>query len=227
MRASIGLLLCLGLPCIVDAGEQDEIRRAVEAGAVRPLAEILADVQARHPGRVLDVELERRADGTRLYEIEVLGADGRTMEIQVDARSGLPLERRGAGSATLQPLSVLLRKVLERHPGHVIDVDLDRDHYYIQIAPASGGLRRLRIDAVHGWIEDQAGEPAGWDRVLSLPEILERLAREQPGTVLEVELERGGDGHPEYEFDLLDDRGRIVELRVDAVSGVILTEEDP
>jgi uncharacterized membrane protein YkoI len=227
MRASIGFLLCLGLSCPVAAGEQEEIRRAVEAGALRPLAEILADVQARHPGRVLDVELERRGDGTRFYEIEVLGADGRTVEILVDARSGVPLDRRGAGSAALQPLSRLLREVLERHPGQVIDVDLDRDHYDIQIAPASGGLRRVRIDAVSGRIEDHASGRADWDRVLSLPEILEGIAREHPGTVVEVELERGGAGNPEYEFDLLDDRGRILELRVDAVSGRILADDRP
>ena len=175
MRVSTGLLLCLFLVSRVAAGEQEEIRRAVEAGALRPLAEILAEVQARHPGRVLDVELERRADGTRYYEIEVLGADGRTVEIQVDARSGLPFDRRVGGNARMQPLSVLLRKVQERHPGQVIDADLDRDHYDIQIATTSGGLRRVRIDAIHGRIEERADQPGDWDRVHSLPEILERM----------------------------------------------------
>ena len=61
----------------------------------------------------------------------------------------------------------------------------------------------------------QAGE------VLPLPQLLERVAREQPGQVLAVELERE-DGRWVYELKLLDPAGRLVKLEVDARSAELL-----
>ncbi len=61
----------------------------------------------------------------------------------------------------------------------------------------------------------QAGE------VLPLPQLLERVAREQPGQVLAVELERD-DGRWIYELKLLDPAGRLVKLEVDARSAELL-----
>lgn len=61
----------------------------------------------------------------------------------------------------------------------------------------------------------QAGE------VLPLPLLLERVAREQPGQVLAVELERH-DGLWVYELKLLDPAGRLVKLEVDARSAELL-----
>lgn len=61
----------------------------------------------------------------------------------------------------------------------------------------------------------QAGE------VLPLPQLLERVARVQPGQVLAVELERD-DGRWVYELKLLDPAGRLVKLEVDARSAELL-----
>ena len=59
---------------------------------LRPLAEILQDVQQRHKGRVIDIELERGADGRRWYEIKL--ANGQRTEIYIDAVTGQDIPGR-------------------------------------------------------------------------------------------------------------------------------------
>ncbi|MFC5497186.1 PepSY domain-containing protein [Caenimonas terrae] len=58
-------------------------------------------------------------------------------------------------------------------------------------------------------------------QVLPLPTALERLAREQPGQVLEVELEQEG-GVWIYEIKLLRADGRLLKVKLDARSGSLL-----
>ncbi|MFN8994621.1 MAG: PepSY domain-containing protein, partial [Pseudomonadota bacterium] len=55
--------------------------------------------------------------------------------------------------------------------------------------------------------------------------LLERLEREHPGQVLEVELEQE-DGRWIYEIKLLQPGGRLVKLELDAASGAILRRRD-
>lgn len=57
--------------------------------------------------------------------------------------------------------------------------------------------------------------------VLPLTTILERVAKEQPGQLLEVELEREH-GRWIYELKLLQSGGALVKLKVDARDGVLL-----
>lgn len=66
-----------------DHGDSRRARQAVRAGVFVPLERIVADAQRRHPGRVLEVDL----DGDE-YEIEILRADGTKVELEYDARSG-------------------------------------------------------------------------------------------------------------------------------------------
>ena len=79
------LATCAGAPSL--ARDHDEARRAVEAGEIRPLAEILNAVRAKRPGEVVGVKLEREA-GAWMYELRVVDDKGRLFEIHVDARSG-------------------------------------------------------------------------------------------------------------------------------------------
>jgi uncharacterized membrane protein YkoI len=63
----------------------------------------------------------------------------------------------------------------------------------------------------------QAGE------VLPLPVLLERLQREQPGQVLEVELEQAkGSRQWIYEIRLLKTGGGLVKLKLDARTGTVM-----
>jgi uncharacterized membrane protein YkoI len=91
LRTSLLLaaLALLALPVRADS-DHDRARRAVEAGDIRPLSEVLARIQRDHPGEVLDVELEdENESGLRrmIYEVKVLGSDGAVSKIYVDAKS--------------------------------------------------------------------------------------------------------------------------------------------
>lgn len=57
--------------------------------------------------------------------------------------------------------------------------------------------------------------------VLPLQTILGKVAREYPGDVVEVELERE-DGRWVYEIELIGERGRLTKLEVDARDGSII-----
>jgi uncharacterized membrane protein YkoI len=60
--------------------------------------------------------------------------------------------------------------------------------------------------------------------VLPLQQLLERVAREQPGQVLELELERDHERWI-YELKLLRPGGEVVKLKVDARSGAVLRQK--
>jgi len=68
----------------------DDARRAresVNAGYFVPLETIIKHARSRHPGRVVEVELEDDE-----YEIEILRGDGTKVELEYDARTGELLE---------------------------------------------------------------------------------------------------------------------------------------
>lgn len=62
-------------------------------------------------------------------------------------------------------------------------------------------------------------------QVLPLRTLLERIAREHPGQVLEVELERD-DGVWIYEIKNLQTDGRLVKLEFDAGTGALLKKRE-
>ena len=70
-----------------DAPRHDEVRRAVEAGEIRPLADILNIVRGKLPGEIAGVEIEHR-DDRWLYEFRAVDGQGRLFEVYVDARTG-------------------------------------------------------------------------------------------------------------------------------------------
>lgn len=74
-----------GMPAF--ARDHDDARRAVEAGEIRPYADILNVVKGKLPGEVVGVKLEREA-GAWMYELRVVDDKGRLFEIHVDAKSG-------------------------------------------------------------------------------------------------------------------------------------------
>ena len=69
------------------ARDHDDARRAVEAGEIRPLADVLTTIKGKLPGEVVGVKLEREA-GAWVYELRVVDDKGRLFEINVDAKSG-------------------------------------------------------------------------------------------------------------------------------------------
>jgi uncharacterized membrane protein YkoI len=78
------LLLAVGQ---VGARDQDAVRRAVEAGEIRPLTEILNSVRSKLSGEIVGVKAERE-NGRWFYEFRLVDSRGRLLEVYVDARSG-------------------------------------------------------------------------------------------------------------------------------------------
>jgi uncharacterized membrane protein YkoI len=70
-----------------DPRDLDAVRRAVERGEIRPLADILAAIRGKLPGEVAGVEIEQK-NGRWLYEFRVVGSTGRLFEVYVDGRTG-------------------------------------------------------------------------------------------------------------------------------------------
>jgi uncharacterized membrane protein YkoI len=60
--------------------------------------------------------------------------------------------------------------------------------------------------------------------ILPLEDIMQSIQQEQPGRILEVELERD-DGLYLYEVEILDAQGVVWEFKLDAKSGEILKRE--
>jgi uncharacterized membrane protein YkoI len=70
-----------------DEHDRDAVHRAVEAGQIKSLADILAAVGGKLPGEVAGVEIERE-HGRWIYEFRVVDGKGRLYEVYVDASSG-------------------------------------------------------------------------------------------------------------------------------------------
>ncbi|MCW9014515.1 MAG: PepSY domain-containing protein [Gammaproteobacteria bacterium] len=64
-----------------------EARRLHESGEILPLENILEKIRLTYPGKVLEIELDKKA-GKIVYEVEILGKDGVVREIYINAKTG-------------------------------------------------------------------------------------------------------------------------------------------
>lgn len=62
-------------------------------------------------------------------------------------------------------------------------------------------------------------------QIMSMEDILGRARQAQPGTVVEVELDRE-DGRYVYEVKVIDDRNRVHKLELDAGNGEVLRRKE-
>jgi len=67
--------------------DHEAARAALARHEVLPLPRILALASQKVPGDVLKVELEDEK-GRLIYEVKILGQDGRVREIELDAKTG-------------------------------------------------------------------------------------------------------------------------------------------
>lgn len=75
-------------------GDHERARAALAAGEIRPLAELLAEVERRWVGRVIEMELDRD-DDRWVYEFKLLPPSGRVFDLKLDAATGALLRSRG------------------------------------------------------------------------------------------------------------------------------------
>jgi uncharacterized membrane protein YkoI len=72
---------------------------------------------------------------------------------------------------------------------------------------------------------DRARRAVDRGEVLPIAKLLERLNNEVPGEVIGVEFEREH-GRWMYEFKVIDSKGRLLEVYVDAHTGEVLSMEE-
>lgn len=70
-----------------DDGREDDSHRAksgVSSGEILPLSTILSRLHSSFDGRLLDAQL-KRSRGREIYELQIITAKGRVLEVRVDA----------------------------------------------------------------------------------------------------------------------------------------------
>lgn len=81
-------------PVAQERRDHERARAALEAGQIRPLSDLLAEVERRFRGRVIEADLER--DDTQwLYELKILPPNGRIFIVELDAATGALVRSRG------------------------------------------------------------------------------------------------------------------------------------
>lgn len=74
-----------------DQDEHESLPTQVEGGEIRSLADLRRIVLSRVAGDIVSARIEQE-HGLRLYEFRVLRADGRLVEVEIDAKTGEILE---------------------------------------------------------------------------------------------------------------------------------------
>lgn len=85
--ALMGAPAMLGGQAVLAASDQDAARDAAGAGQIRPLPEILSTVSREVPGKVIDVQLNKKSKPWT-YRIKVRTEKGNVVSVIVDAASG-------------------------------------------------------------------------------------------------------------------------------------------
>src|SRR6056297_1608023 len=93
------IILCMtpvltGAPSLTLADSDHlEARRLLESGDVMPLQSILQKISHQYPGRVIEVELEKKHNRI-VYEVELVNDNGRVYELLIDAANGEILQAK-------------------------------------------------------------------------------------------------------------------------------------
>ncbi|WP_149537117.1 PepSY domain-containing protein [Siccirubricoccus phaeus] len=97
-RPLLCLLAALALapthPARAGDDDHERARAAVEAGRIRPLAQLLVEVERRFVGQVVETELDDD-DHRWTYEFKLLPPSGRMYRVILDATTGAVLATRG------------------------------------------------------------------------------------------------------------------------------------
>ena len=87
------------LPALADGDDHERARAAVEAGRIRPLVRLLADVEQRYVGQVVETELDDDDDDDKgrrwTYKFKLLPPSGRMYRVEIDAATGAVLGTKG------------------------------------------------------------------------------------------------------------------------------------
>ena len=92
LAVAIGAVLVLNGPAWSDQkgkGKKDESKETVEMAATAKVTidEAIKTASEKVPGKVVEAELEKK-HGTLVWEVEVVTAENKVMEVHIDAESG-------------------------------------------------------------------------------------------------------------------------------------------
>lgn len=93
-------MLCAATPLVLAAfaavptyaDPLDDLFYPADSNGLLPIERMIEQTRASVPGTILEVELEHE-HGKLVYEVEVLTADNKKVEIEYDARTGAELSR--------------------------------------------------------------------------------------------------------------------------------------
>jgi len=93
---AIGTMLVLNGPAWSDdkgKGKKDESKETVEMAAKAKVTidEAIKTASEKVPGKVVEAELEKK-HGTLVWEVEVVTAENKLMEVHIDAESGAVID---------------------------------------------------------------------------------------------------------------------------------------
>jgi uncharacterized membrane protein YkoI len=96
MALAIGAMLVLNGPAWSDQkgkGKKDEAKETVEMAAKAKVTidQAIKTASEKVPGKVVEAELEKKHD-TLVWEVEVVTAENKVMEVHIDAESGAVID---------------------------------------------------------------------------------------------------------------------------------------
>ena len=96
MAVTIGTVLVLNGPAWSDEkgkGKKDESKETVEMAATAKVTidQAIKTASEKVPGKVVEAELEKEHD-TLVWEVEVVTAENKVMEVHIDAESGAVID---------------------------------------------------------------------------------------------------------------------------------------
>lgn len=94
LAALAGLAALRALPAAADDDDHDRARAAVESGRIRPLAQLLATVEQRYVGQVVETDLDDD-DDRWIYTFKLLPPSGHVYRVKLDATTGAVVGTRG------------------------------------------------------------------------------------------------------------------------------------
>ena len=96
LAVAIGVVLVLNGPAWSDQkgkGKKDESKETVEMAAAAKVTidQAIKTASEKVPGKVVEAELEKKHD-TLVWEVEVVTAENKVMEVHIDAESGAVID---------------------------------------------------------------------------------------------------------------------------------------
>jgi len=97
LTLTVGTVFALGTPAWSDKKKDEEGEVAALAKDAKvTIDQAIKTASEKVPGTVVEAELEKKHDKT-VWEVEVLGADGKITEVHIDAATGSVIDTEAKG----------------------------------------------------------------------------------------------------------------------------------